>query len=75
MVNWDEARDDYLTGQAKWLKFSTKKMLLSRYWIIKENFTREELHTLWKIGELEWYSVEAEIENDIQSIAEFEESL
>jgi len=71
----DERRDDYVLWQAKRVWLWAKILLLKKYWFIKENFNREEMHTLWKLDLIEWYDIDADIESDVQAISEYEETL
>ena len=74
-MDYQEMRDDYVFWQAQWLNFKTKKMFIKKYWVIKENFNREELHQLWIDWEYTWFDPDAELESDAQMIAEYEETL
>jgi len=66
-------REDYILWDAKRVWLKAKITLMKKYWFIKENFSREEMHKLWKLDLIKWYDIDAELENDVQAIAELED--
>lgn len=72
---YDTMRDDYILWDARRVEFNAKVKLMRKYWFVKENFTKEEMHKLRLLDLLPSYDIDAELESDAQMIAEYEENM